>query len=470
MQCKYCLAVMNGKAKFCENCGQPAGKTDKFCTECGAKASATSKFCEECGGKFSVETFREQVGESTFERHSQVERTVKPFRAQGEKLLHEGFPEEAQGMFKSGIHMLDARFADENSPSYHNARASLSTGMSNVYTQLGDNETALQWLCKARDELQGLADLPFRLQLAEIHQLIGWSHYRTGDMREAAMSYYHGLAILEDAAENKQGAMLYQGLGKLFRALGNSDDSLSYLKRDRQIRVKLGDDLGNSIASTNLGVLFAQMGDYAGAQQHYQAAQEISVRLNDLEGIVIGKANLGYVRYEQEDYPGASQLLENAVELAVEKWPWVLPVCYCYLARVAAAERNPEGVLHYVAKAHESCGEKIDPPDRAIQAELRALALFDQGDRVESFRFFEQAHELFESLNIGFDHYVMLLNYGGRVVEHCRDLKPGPKRRQMLNKAVDLVGRATDGFAKLGNGKYTVVCRNLLDTISKDFK
>ncbi len=470
MQCKFCLSPIRPEAKFCENCGQPAGKTEKFCAECGAKSPATARFCGECGHKFEVEAFRDQVGESGFATHSQVERTVRPFREQGEKLLQEGFPDEAHGMFKSGIQMLDARFSGDESPSYHNARASVFTGMSNVYKQRGDNEKALEWLCKARDELTGLDDFPFRLQLAEIHQLIGWSYYRKGDMREAAMSYYRGLAILEKTAENKQGAMLYQGLGKLFRALGNNEDSLPYLKRDRQIRVKIGDELGNSIASTNLGVFFAQMGDYAAAQQNYQEAQEISIRLNDLEGIAIGKANLGYVRYEQGDYEGATQLLESAIELAAEKWSWVLPLLYSYQARIAAAQRNPEKVLKYVEKARSACGEYISNPDRAIQTELEALARFDQKDHEGSFALMEKTMEIYESVNIGFDHYVMLLNYGARIVEHCRGLKSGPAKRQLLNKAVELVGRATDGFAKLGNGKYTVVCRKLLDAISRDFK
>jgi membrane protease subunit (stomatin/prohibitin family) len=47
-----CGADINPNAKFCGQCGKPAGASKKrFCTQCGHQAEGSVKFCPECGNK-----------------------------------------------------------------------------------------------------------------------------------------------------------------------------------------------------------------------------------------------------------------------------------------------------------------------------------------------------------------------------------------------------------------------------------
>lgn len=48
--CPHCEAPLNGRPKFCPECGGKLEAT-KFCQECGAKMSPNAKFCGECGAK-----------------------------------------------------------------------------------------------------------------------------------------------------------------------------------------------------------------------------------------------------------------------------------------------------------------------------------------------------------------------------------------------------------------------------------
>ena len=51
--CSKCNADV-GSAKFCPQCGTPAGAAaKKFCTQCGNPADPGTKFCGNCGGKLA---------------------------------------------------------------------------------------------------------------------------------------------------------------------------------------------------------------------------------------------------------------------------------------------------------------------------------------------------------------------------------------------------------------------------------
>jgi membrane protease subunit (stomatin/prohibitin family) len=48
--CPKCNAPLEGKVKFCPECGASI-QAEKFCSNCGGKLKADAKFCAECGTK-----------------------------------------------------------------------------------------------------------------------------------------------------------------------------------------------------------------------------------------------------------------------------------------------------------------------------------------------------------------------------------------------------------------------------------
>lgn len=50
MKCVSCNNEVDGRNKFCSNCGNEL-KKEMFCTVCGEKLNVSSKFCSKCGTK-----------------------------------------------------------------------------------------------------------------------------------------------------------------------------------------------------------------------------------------------------------------------------------------------------------------------------------------------------------------------------------------------------------------------------------
>lgn len=468
MKCNFCLSIIHEQARFCSNCGEPIGRTRKLCSKCNTESPSDANFCNQCGAPFQLKHYRAEVGEENYRLHSVIERTIDPFRKQGQQLLDSGFVDEAEEMYKSGLRLVETRFSNSDSPSIANAKSSLLAGISIVHQTKGKYRVAFAALNKAHIELEQFEDLPSRLLKSEIHQLLGWNHLCAGESGMAAMNFYQGLGILDASVENRQGAMLYQGLGMLFRSLGNNKDSRFYLERCRQIRSKIRDDMGTATASINLGVLFTQMGDYTTAENYYLDALRINKQQNDTEGYAICTANLGYIRFEQERYEEAYRYLKKAISDAQTASPWIIPICYLYMARVAAVQKNPEKIITNIEKAEPSLGDSVSLPNKAKLAELRAIASFYSGDHEKSFELFDRALPMFEKANVEFDTSVCQLNYGKCLYEDVLQLEGKSKQQDMKVQAVELIGRAMDGFKSIGNRKYMKTCFEFLESMDEE--
>lgn len=467
MKCNFCLSDLHDQARFCSNCGEPVGPTTKVCRKCNTESPSEANFCLKCGIQFELKPYRVDVGEENFRLHSIIKGTIDPFKEQGEQLLESGFVNEAEEMYKSGLKLMKTRFSEPESPSIANAKASLLIGMSVVHQTKGKYGTAYKILKKAQQELDDFGDLPSRLLKSEIHQLLGYNHLRAGESGIAAMNYYRGLGILNTSVENQQGAMLYQGLGMLFRSLGNNEDSKYYLERCRQIRLKIRDDRGTATASINLGVLFTQMGGYSTAENYYLDALRIYKQDKYTEGYAVCTANLGYIRFEQERYEEAIRYLLGAITNGKEACPWIIPTCYLFLARVAAAQKQPKKTIEHLDRARQHLGDTISLPNKAKLSEVRALAEFDSGNHEKSFELFNHALGMFEKANVTFDTSVCQLNFGRCLFNDVLLLKDEPERQEMKVQAVEQIGQAMDGFKSIGNEKYTKICFEFLESMDE---
>lgn len=426
-----------------------------------------AKFCQECGARFPVQPIQEELGEENMRMISVIEEVIGPFRTQGDKLLQTGYLGEAMEMYESGLKTLEIRFGEGGDSPHLHSQCGLMLGLSIAYQKKGENRAALNLLEDARRRLTGRSDLPSRLLLADIHQHIGTNCHREGMRAEAAMNYYEGLRILSGLTENAQSAHLFQGLGNLFRALGNNVIAKAYHERCRQIRLKIGDERGTSVAAVNLGVLYTQMGDYLTAENYYQEALRLKKRLRDQEGIIICHANLGYLRYEQEVLVEAKEYLQAAIDQAPNAAPWVIPSCYDFLARTAFLENDVARMRSFTEKMECALGDKESVINRIKLHELKALGAFLENRTSVALEIFAAGHELLREVNAGFDGAIFLMNYGRCLHDYCRQGSPAGRFDELKNKAVDLIGLALDDFKTVENVKYIKKCYAFLDDLDR---
>ncbi|MCB9476693.1 MAG: tetratricopeptide repeat protein [Deltaproteobacteria bacterium] len=469
MDCPKCRHPNTDAAKFCENCGAPLVRAPRFCFECGLELSDQAKFCPNCGRRQDAgEPSESDASDSQHHRRSQIERTVRSFTERGSSLLTQGLSEEARAVFESALEVINSRYgAHADDPSVSVGHARIYNGIADVHSKLGDYDTALEWLSKALDSLDGIEDTQARIERATVRQLTGWTLFRQGDMRNAAAFYCYGIIDLSENVETKTGAMLYQGLGIIFREMGDYTQARDYMERCRQIRVKLTDDVGVAIVSNNLGNLYVFTGELTVAEEHYTNSLRLSQQLNDLEGVAICNANLGYIQYENGKYDLAEDYLLTAVRMAEGKWPWIIPTCYGYLTRNNVGAGRLSQARAYLKKADEALAGKDDVPVQATLMELEALLAFHEGDRRASIHLFDEACPIMTAHIKGFHSHVFLLNFGRCILGYVADPDEASNLHLWRTKASELIGRATDGFSRIGNRKYLLACHQLLDEINR---
>jgi len=467
MKCVFCRHEISDKAKFCENCGERTEVGEKTCSQCGAPASIDDESCTICGTAFTLFRYERQVGANDSMVAEHIEKDIEQTRSMGERHRREGNPEKAQEQFLLGLRILEDKYPDTAIPALQNAKASLYTGLARIQEKRGDYAAAQKQLEIAKSLLEDLTDLPSRIQLAGIHQIIGWNKYREGKYYDAAMEYYVGLGLLGENVENKQGGMLFQGLGTLFTALGNKDDAEANLHRSLQIRKKLQDVNGASAAAINLGAYYAQLGDYSIAEEFHKDALKSKESINDLEGIAICLANLGEIYFEQGRHKKAEKYILQAIDtIGTSTSQWIVPICLGYLARNALAVRDVDSADRYIEKAESQVAGKGDRLNRAKILELKAMAAQQRSDSQMAEAFFQQALKLHDSYSLTFDGAVCYVNYARFLMRPIKD-KEAPEcvdPKMNVERAKRLLGAALETFLKLNNRKYVEVCRSLLAT------
>jgi len=467
MKCPFCRHHISTKAKFCENCGEMVQQDKKICKNCNAPNELDAKTCSHCQTEFSLLSYRDQVGREGLADQKNIEKIIGKYKVRGEKTRLEGRQQEAEDLFQEGLDLLQSELGETHSPALINANAFFQYGLARIHETRGDYQTALTYLEKAQALLLNLSDLPSRILLAGVYQRIGWNKFREGFFYDAAMEYYQGLGLLGENTENKQGGMLFQGLGVLFRSLGHNEDAEANLQKSIQIRKKLNDLNGASADLINLGVLYVQQGDYSIGEDFYHEAYQYKTEIRETEGRAICQANLGYIYYEQGRYPEAIRHINQAIEiLGAGASPWILPICYGYLARVALATDALDEAETSLAKAEALVGGGHDKINRARLLELQAMIHHRRGALSKARKCFRQAEQLFGSTTLGFDGAVCYLHYARLLLELAG---PGKKKKAgdgYRQDAQRLVRAAAVVFSHINNRKYLELTRNLQQALS----
>ena len=224
----------------------------------------------------------------------------------------------------------------------------------------GQLATGREWLgrflaraARRRDERSGRAFCSAAVLAAE-----------NGDYPEAVRLARVALGIFDTLGMRERSAFAATVLGSAYRYLGNRDAARRCFETAMNLRAKLGDRRGVSVAMNNLALMALDDGDLAGARANLEQALVVKRQLGDQHSLAIGLVNLSDVLIRTGELDGARRTLTEAAELAEDlanpQLTGLLEANYGYLA--AAETRWAQAAGHYraAALAHQQGGHAHD--------------------------------------------------------------------------------------------------------------
>jgi predicted ATPase/DNA-binding CsgD family transcriptional regulator/predicted negative regulator of RcsB-dependent stress response len=137
-----------------------------------------------------------------------------------------------------------------------------------------------------------------------------------GDYPEAVRLATIGLGIFEALGLRERSAFAATVLGSAHRYLGDREDASRCFQTAMDLRAKLGDRRGVSLAMNNLALMALDEGDFVVARANLEQALVIKRQLGDRNSLAIGLVNLSDVLIRTGELDAARRALDEVAELA----------------------------------------------------------------------------------------------------------------------------------------------------------
>ena len=187
--------------------------------------------------------------------------------------------------------------------------------LANTYTEMGDNDKAIEVLGPAMEQAQRLGD---KQGEGAIFSTLGTTYMNKGNLD--LMIGYHEKA-LEIYQETGNTEKLYHNLytiGYAYRDKGDLDKGLDYLKRS----LVIAENLDNKIAIKNtlyvIGTVYKNKGDIDTAQDFLKRGQALAVTGLTKEETGVFHLRDGIMCYEMGEYENAIEFFNNANKILEE--------------------------------------------------------------------------------------------------------------------------------------------------------
>ena len=185
-----------------------------------------------------------------------------------------------------------------------------------------------------------------------------------GDYPEGVRLARTGLGIFETLGLRERSAFAATVLGSAHRYLGDREAASRCFQTAMDLRAKLGDRRGVSLAMNNLALMALDDGDLSMARQNLEQALVIKRQLGDQNSLAIGLVNLSDVLIRTGELDAGRRALDEAAEVAGGVGnPHVTGLLEANRGFLAAEqERWAEAAGHYQAAAfaHEESGHAHD--------------------------------------------------------------------------------------------------------------
>jgi tetratricopeptide (TPR) repeat protein/transcriptional regulator with XRE-family HTH domain len=265
-----------------------------------------------------------------------------------------------------------------------------------------DHDEGLDWCERERADLVaavlqaaefGLSELSWKLAAA----MLGFFNARRY-LADWTSTHLAALGAAQAAGDLVGEAWMQNNLGFVYFYWQETErKALVCFERSLEIRVQLGDRIGESIALNNLGTAAHRLGENAKAIAALEKAMEIREELGDQVGALQAILNLGQISGDEGQHERAESYLLRALRMAEElalgelvvKSLTGLGTTYIDLRRLEDAKR-------YLYRALDLCRAMRHVDSEAITMQNLAIAHNASGELDIAMDFWRQALELYE--------------------------------------------------------------------------
>jgi tetratricopeptide (TPR) repeat protein/transcriptional regulator with XRE-family HTH domain len=265
-----------------------------------------------------------------------------------------------------------------------------------------DHDEGLDWCERERADLVaavlqaaefGLSELSWKLAAA----MLGFFNARRY-LADWTSTHLAALGAAQAAGDLVGEAWMQNNLGFVYFYWQETErKALVCFERSLEIRVQLGDRIGESIALNNLGTAAHRLGENAKAIAALEKAMEIREELGDQVGALQAILNLGQISGDEGQHERAESYLLRALRMAEElalgelvvKSLTGLGTTYIDLSRLEDAKR-------YLYRALDLCRSMRHVDSEAITMQNLAIAHNASGELETALNFWQQALALYE--------------------------------------------------------------------------
>jgi predicted ATPase/DNA-binding CsgD family transcriptional regulator/DNA-binding XRE family transcriptional regulator len=214
-----------------------------------------------------------------------------------------------------------------------------------------------------------------------------------GDYPAAIRHAEAALAIFEPLGLTDRMALAATVLGSAHRYLGNHAGARQGFQAAMDLRAKLGDRRGVSVAINNMALLELDDGDLGRAQELFEQALAIKRELGERRSIAIGLANLADVLIRTSQWHAADQVLREGAGMAAGN-PQLIGTIRCNQGALAAHQRDwARAAEHF--RAAVAASQAGGHPHDVVEAMIGLGRVCEQtGDHAEALRQLRAAHAL----------------------------------------------------------------------------
>ncbi|MBW4595761.1 MAG: CHAT domain-containing protein [Brasilonema angustatum HA4187-MV1] len=190
--------------------------------------------------------------------------------------------------------------------------ATTLTNIGKVYSDLGDNQSALKYYNSALPLSQQVDD---KVQQAVTLNNIGSVYSDLGDNQSALKYYNSALPLSKQVGDKAKEATILNNIGGVYSDLGDKQSALKYYNDSLALRKQVGDKAGEATTLNNIGGVYSDLGDKQSALKYYNDSLALRKQVGDKAGEARTLTNIGKVYSDLGDNQSALKYLNSALPL-----------------------------------------------------------------------------------------------------------------------------------------------------------
>jgi len=139
-----------------------------------------------------------------------------------------------------------------------------------------------------------------------------------GDYDTALKYLKQSLAIRREIGDKSGEGRTLSNISGIYQNRGDYDSALSYLEQSLELSKKIGDKICESRTLNNINKIYYACGDYDTAQKYIEQSLDISKEIGDKEGEGLALNNISTIAYAHGDYDTALEYLEQSLAIRRE--------------------------------------------------------------------------------------------------------------------------------------------------------